>query len=103
MFLAYAAMLIDVVLFGGMLLRVYELVLPTLILQHTPVAAQIIFFGEQYWAVVGFCERDVLAPSGHIQREHCEREWFPMSNHNLAEAMQTVLVCFPDDGVPPSR
>ena len=45
MFLAYAATLIDPAMFSSLLDSDSQLVLPTLILQHTPLFAQVIFFG----------------------------------------------------------
>ncbi len=45
MFIAYSATLIDPELFNGLLQHDSQRVLPTLVLQHTPVFAQAIFFG----------------------------------------------------------
>ena len=45
MFIAYAATLIDPALFNGLIESDSQRVLPTLVMQHTPVFAQAIFFG----------------------------------------------------------
>ncbi|HEY0906177.1 MAG TPA: sodium:solute symporter family protein, partial [Methylophilus sp.] len=45
MFIAYAATLIDPVTFGGLVATDSQRVLPTLVLTHTPLLAQSIFFG----------------------------------------------------------
>ena len=49
MFLAYAATMVDPKVFGALVETDSQLVLPTLILQHTPVFAQVIFF----WCLAG--------------------------------------------------
>src|SRR5690606_9882616 len=51
-FLAYAATLIDPEKLGGLLNGDSQLVLPTLVLQHTPVVAQVVFFGALLSAIM---------------------------------------------------
>lgn len=63
MFLAYSAMLVDPSMFGALLDKDPQLVLPTLILQHTPVFAQIIFFGAVLSAIMSCSSATLLAPS----------------------------------------
>ncbi len=64
MFLAYAATLIDPAMFSSLLDTDSQLVLPTLILQHTPVFAQVIFFGALLSAIMSCSSATLLAPSG---------------------------------------
>src|SRR3954470_6323989 len=63
MFLAYAATLVDPALFNTLLAQDSQLVLPTLIMQHTPVLAQILFFGAVLSAVMSCASATLLAPS----------------------------------------
>ena len=63
MFLAYSATLIDPKLFGELMEQDSQLVLPTLILQHTPVFAQVIFFGALLSAIMSCSSATLLAPS----------------------------------------
>lgn len=63
MFLAYSATLVDPKLFGDLLEQDSQLVLPTLILEHTPVFAQVIFFGALLSAIMSCSSATLLAPS----------------------------------------
>lgn len=60
MFLAYSATLIDPAQVADLLERDSQLILPTLIVQHTPIAAQIIF-----WRLA-VCHHELFV--GHIAR-----------------------------------
>ena len=94
MFLAYAATLVDPVLFQGLLAKDSQLVLPTLILQHTPVFAQIIFFGAVLSAIMSCSSATLLAPSVAFS-ENIIREVFPrMSDRAFLRTMRMVVVCF---------
>ena len=63
MFLAYSATLVDPGLFGELLEQDSQRVLPTLILQHTPIFAQVIFFGALLSAIMSCSSATLLAPS----------------------------------------
>jgi Na+/proline symporter len=94
MFLAYAATLIDPAKFGALIEQDSQLVLPTLILEHTPMAAQILFFGAVLSAVMSCASATLLAPSVALS----ENVIRPMLSHvNDAEflrLMRVVLVGF---------
>lgn len=94
MFLAYSAMLVDPALFGDLLVKDSQLVLPTLILQHTPVAAQIIFFGAVLSAIMSCSSATLLAPSVAFS-ENILRGLMPdMSQRVFLRAMRISLICF---------
>ena len=94
MFLAYSATLVDPQMFGQLLQKDSQLVLPTLILQHTPVFAQIIFFGAVLSAIMSCSSATLLAPSVAFS-ENIIKEIFPhMSDRTFLRTMRTVLVCF---------
>ncbi|MGA0025819.1 MAG: sodium:solute symporter family protein, partial [Burkholderiales bacterium] len=62
-FLAYSAFLIDPKMVETLMTKDHQLILPTLILQQTPLFAQIIFFGALLSAVMSTASGTLLAPS----------------------------------------
>jgi Na+/proline symporter len=94
MFLAYAAMLVEPAVFGSLLAQDSQLVLPTLILQHTPVAAQIIFFGAVLSAIMSCSSATLLAPSIAFS-ENILKGLIPgMNERAFLRTMRAALVCF---------
>jgi solute:Na+ symporter, SSS family len=94
MFLAYSATLVDPQMYGALLHKDPQLVLPTLILLHTPVFAQIIFFGAVLSAIMSCSSATLLAPSVAFS-ENIIKEIFPhMSDRTFLRTMRTVLICF---------
>ncbi len=94
MFLAYAATLVDPAKFGALLEQDSQLVLPMLILQHTPLAAQIVFFGAVLSAVMSCSSATLLAPSVALS-ENVIRPAFPRLNDSeFLRLMRVVLVGF---------
>ncbi|MGH8665165.1 MAG: sodium:solute symporter family protein [Burkholderiales bacterium] len=94
MFLAYAATLVDPRMFGSLLERDSQLVLPTLILQHTPMFAQVVFFGALLSAIMSCSAATLLAPSVTFS-ENIVRNALPrMNDRQFLWTMRTTLVCF---------
>ena len=94
MFIAYSALLVDPVKFGSLLERDAQLVLPTLIVEHTPLFAQVMFFGAVLSAVMSCSSATLLAPSV-ILSENVIRAAIPrMDEKELLTTMRVVLVCF---------
>jgi len=62
-FLAYSAFLIDEPMTSKLLETDSQLVLPNLVLQHTPIFAQIMFFGALLSAIMSTASGTLLAPS----------------------------------------
>ncbi len=94
MFLAYSATLVDPSVFGPLLERDSQLVLPTLILHHTPFLAQTVFFGAVLSAVMSCASATLLAPSVALS-ENVIREAMPgMSDRAFLRTMRMVLVGF---------
>lgn len=94
MFLAYSATLVDPAMFSELLERDSQLVLPTLILQHTPILAQIVFFGAVLSAIMSCSSATLLAPSVAFS-ENIIKGLVPHMNDRLfLRVMRTVLVCF---------
>ena len=94
MFIAYSATLIDPTLFNGLLQTDSQLVLPTLVLQHTPVFAQAIFFGAVLSAIMSCSSATLLAPSVAFS-ENIVRGFYPhMGDHQVLRVMRAAIVVF---------
>ncbi|TRZ90805.1 MAG: sodium:solute symporter [Rhodocyclaceae bacterium] len=63
MFIAYSATLIDPAIFGDLLEKNAELIIPTLVKNHTPVVAQVLFYGAVLSAIMSTASATLLAPS----------------------------------------
>jgi len=94
MFLAYAATLVDPVKFGALLEQDSQLVLPTLILQHTPMMAQILFFGAVLSAVMSCSSATLLAPSVALSENVIRPALSQLSDSEFLRLMRVVLVGF---------
>lgn len=62
-FLAYSAFLIDPGMVSALIDTDHQRILPTLVLEHTPLPAQILFFGALLSAVMSTASGTLLAPS----------------------------------------
>ncbi len=94
MFLAYSATLLDPGMFGTLLEKDSQLVLPTLILQHTPLFAQVVFFGALLAAIMSCSSATLLAPSVAFS-ENIIRGALPrMTDRAFLRTMRVVIVCF---------
>jgi Na+/proline symporter len=98
-FLAYSATLIDPVMVNGLLAGKGEhdtqLILPTFILDHTPIFAQIVFFGALLSAITNTASATLLAPSvtftENLLREVWKRDW---NDRTLLITMRWVVIGF---------
>ena len=94
MFLAYAATLVNPAVFGELVKTDAQLVLPQLILQHTPVWVQVIFFGALLSAIMSCSSATLLAPSVAFS-ENIVRGFYPnMSDRRFLLVMRVSLVTF---------
>jgi SSS family solute:Na+ symporter len=94
MFIAYAATLIDPARFNELIATDSQRVLPTLVLQHTPVVAQAIFFGAVLSAIMSCSSATLLAPSVAFS-ENVVRGFFPgMGDRAFLRIMRFTIVCF---------
>ena len=94
MFIAYSATLIDPKLFNELLEKDSQLILPTLVLQHTPLFAQILFFGAVLSAIMSCSSATLLAPSVMFA-ENIVKSYFPnLSDRKLLWMMRVTIVSF---------
>ncbi len=94
MFLAYAATLVDPVKFGALLEQDSQLILPTLILQYTPMVAQILFFGAVLSAVMSCASATLLAPSVALSENVIRPTLSRLNDSEFLRLMRIVLVGF---------
>ncbi len=94
MFLAYSATLVDPNMFGSLLERDSQLVLPTLILQHTPMFAQVVFFGALLSAIMSCSAATLLAPSVTFSENIIRNAMPRMNDRQFLWTMRVTLVCF---------
>ncbi|MDP1606490.1 MAG: sodium:solute symporter family protein [Rhodocyclaceae bacterium] len=95
MFLAFAATLIDPQFFGDMIESDSQMILPSLILNHTPLIAQVLFFGALLSAIMSTASATLLAPSvmftenilKHFALQH-------MSDRQMLRTMRIILLTF---------
>jgi SSS family solute:Na+ symporter len=93
MFLAYSASLIDPQMVRTLLDKDAQMILPTLILNNTPLFAQVMFFGALLSAIMSTASGTLLAPSITLT-ENVLREIFPMNDRQFLLATRIVVVCF---------
>lgn len=94
MFIAYSALLVDPEKFGALLQSDSQLVLPTLIVEHTPPFAQVMFFGAVLSAVMSCSSATLLAPSVILSENVIKGIMPHMDEWALLRTMRIVLVCF---------
>ncbi len=95
MFLAFAATLIDPEVFNAMLETDSQRVLPILILNHTPLIAQVFFFGALLSAIMSTASATLLAPSVMFTENILKHFVFKhMSDRQMLLTMRIILATF---------
>jgi solute:Na+ symporter, SSS family len=94
MFIAYAATLIDPPRFADLLKNDAELIVPTLVLQHTPIYAQVLFYGAVLSAIMSTSSATLLAPSVTFAENVIRGAYPKMSDRQFLVVMRTCLVVF---------
>jgi Na+/proline symporter len=94
MYIAYSALLVDPGKFGTLLEQDFQLVLPTLIVEHTPAFAQVMFFGAVLSAVMSCSSATLLAPSVILSENVIKGAIPGMDEKGLLTTMRIVLVSF---------
>lgn len=94
-FLVAAAVLIDPPLVERLIQEDYQLILPTLILERTPMAVQVLFFGALISAILSTASAALLAPSvavaENIVRPWSERRGAAMDDARLLRTMRVTV------------
>ena len=95
MFLAYSATLIDPKMVSGVIDTDPQMILPTLVMRHAPMFAQVMFFGALLSAIKSCASATLLAPSVTFSENILK----PMLAHRLSDRrmlnlMRGVTVAF---------
>jgi SSS family transporter len=94
-FLAYSASLIDPKMVASLIDKDHQQILPTLIIGHTPLAAQILFFGALLSAVMSTASATLLAPSvtftENVLKRFLRRE---LDDRAFLRTMRIVVAAF---------
>ncbi len=93
-FLAYSALLIDPASVKALLGTDPQHILPDLILNHTPVFAQVMFFGALLSAIMSTASGTLLAPSVTFTENIIKPFIGHLSDRHLLWAMRAVVVGF---------
>ncbi|MDP1940715.1 MAG: sodium:solute symporter family protein, partial [Gallionella sp.] len=95
MFLVYAATLIDPKVFGDLIETDTQMVLPSLILLHTPLVAQVFFFGALLSAIMSTASATLLAPSVMFTENILKHFVFPhMSDKQMLRTIRIIMLTF---------
>ncbi|MBU3693641.1 MAG: sodium:solute symporter [Rhodocyclaceae bacterium] len=94
MFIAYASTLVDPQVFGGLLEADPQRLLPTLVMTHTPLLAQVIFFGAVLSAIMSCSSATLLAPSVSFAENIIRGAAPGMSDRRFLWVMRATIVCF---------
>ncbi|HQS57023.1 MAG TPA: sodium:solute symporter family protein [Gallionellaceae bacterium] len=94
LFLAYSATLIDPVMVYALIDEDSQLILPTLIMSHTPVLAQVLFFGALLSAIMSTASGTLLAPSVTFTENILKGIIGHQSDRHFLWTMRAVVVCF---------
>jgi solute:Na+ symporter, SSS family len=94
MFIAYAGTIIDPSIFGKLAEEDSQRVLPALVLQHTPLLAQVVFFGAVISAIMSTSSATLLAPSVTFA-ENFVKDFMPhLTDKEMLKVMRLSLVGF---------
>ncbi|MEO8135734.1 MAG: sodium:solute symporter family protein [Betaproteobacteria bacterium] len=94
MFLAYSASLIDPEMFKNLIDTDTQQILPTLVLKHMPVFAQVMFFGALLSAIMSTASATLLAPSATFTENILKGSFKHLGDKQLLKLMRVVVVCF---------
>src|SRR5688572_3632928 len=97
MFLAYAALMVDPNMVNGLLKqegREVQLILPNFVLLHTPVFAQVMFFGALLSAILSTASGALLAPTALFTENVLKPLFGEMNDKRFLLTLRVVLVFF---------
>ncbi len=94
MLIAYSATLIDPAHYGALVVENSQRALPYLVLEHTPLLAQVIFFGAVMSAIMSCSSATLLAPSVSFA-ENIVKGYMPhLSDKGFLKVMRICLIGF---------
>ena len=94
LFLAYAATLIDPKMVTELMGKDSQLILPSLIVNHLPLYAQIVFYGALLSVIMSTASGTLLAPSVTIAENVLREMLGDLSDRQFLWMTRGVVVCF---------
>ena len=94
MFLAYSATLIDPKMVNSLIEKDPQMILPTLVLNHAPLLAQVMFFGALLSAIKSCASATLLAPSVTFTENILKPMLGNVSDKQLLRWMRIVTLSF---------
>ncbi len=97
MFLAYAALMVDPKMVNALLSqegREVQLILPNFVLAHTPVFAQVMFFGALLSAILSTASGALLAPTALFTENVVKPLFGEMGDKRFLLTLRVILVFF---------
>lgn len=94
MFLAYSATLVDPAMVNNLIGSNPQHILPSLILNHTPLFAQVMFFGALLSAIMSTASGTLLAPSVTFAENVLKGMFKEMTDRHFLLLIRVVVVCF---------
>ena len=94
LFLAYSAVVIDPAMVTSLIDNDAQKILPTLIMNHAPVFAQVVFFGALLSAIMSTASGTLLAPSVTFTENILKGIIGHQSDRHFLWTMRAVVVCF---------
>jgi SSS family solute:Na+ symporter len=94
LFLAYAATLIDPKMVAELIGKDSQLILPSLIIHHLPLYAQIVFYGALLSVIMSTASGTLLAPSVTIAENVLKGMLGELSDRQFLWMTRGVVVCF---------
>jgi len=93
-FIAYSATLIDPATFGALAESEAELIVPTLVSKHTPLIAQVFFYGAVLSAIMSTSSATLLAPSVTFAENILRAANPEMGDRQFLRVMRVCLTVF---------
>jgi Na+/proline symporter len=94
LFLVYAATLIDPKMVASLIDEDPQRILPTLIIEHLPLAAQIVFYGALLSVIMSTASGTLLAPSVTIAENVLKDQFRTLTDRQFLWMTRAVVVCF---------
>jgi Na+/proline symporter len=97
MFLAYAALMVDPKMVNALLSqegREVQLILPNFVLAHTPIFAQVMFFGALLSAILSTASGALLAPTALFTENVVKPLFGEMGDKRFLVTLRVILVLF---------
>ncbi|MGZ8210903.1 MAG: sodium:solute symporter family protein [Burkholderiales bacterium] len=94
LFLVYAATLIDPKMVASLIDTDPQRILPTLIIDHLPLAAQIVFYGALLSVIMSTASGTLLAPSVTIAENVLKDQFRTLTDRQFLWMTRAVVVCF---------